>query len=537
MRRLTTETAAALSTAPTLVSPASGATGVGALPTFEFSSLAGATSYQIYYHTAQSQFGGRSFGGRYAEQLGQPTISAQTTNGLTAESATTYFWRVRASNSSGSGPWSGWESFVFSGAAAPGPVTITSPAYNAVAPRSPLVTWDAASNATSYDVEVADDASFATPLQQHSPTGTSVQLVGLAPGSYFARVRGRGPGGAGLWRVTAFTTRQAPSASARLDAGDPPPVNLADAGGIAVDFSSLSSQATVTAEQTSDVPPGGFGVSGSDLATAQFWTLSIDGGGAFTSDVCFPLADVRGPVSDPATLVVYHRIAQGAPWSALSTQLRPSGTPTQVCAVGVTSFSDFGVGAPLAALPVELTAFEAIRDADDVRLLWETASETANAGFAIEREAEGGIWTDIGWTDGQGTTLAQTRYTFVDRKLPRAPQSIRYRLRQVDLDGTTAYSSVVEVSAPLPTVLALESPYPNPARGSVAVRFSLPTSARVTITAHDALGRLVQTLVDADYETGHHTAALAADRLASGLYFVRLSSGDRQIVRRVTVVR
>ena len=44
-------------------------------------------------------------------------------------------------------------------------------------------------------------------------------------------------------------------------------------------------------------------------------------------------------------------------------------------------FLAFDVGNPL---PVELVAFTAARDGDAVRLAWETAAETNNAGFAVE---------------------------------------------------------------------------------------------------------------------------------------------------------
>jgi flagellar hook assembly protein FlgD len=59
---------------------------------------------------------------------------------------------------------------------------------------------------------------------------------------------------------------------------------------------------------------------------------------------------------------------------------------------------------------------------------------------------------------------------------------------------------------------------------------------------YDVLGRRVQVLVDERKEAGRHTVQWngqdASGRpLASGLYFVRLQAGDRQLTQRLTLVR
>ncbi len=99
-----------------------------------------------------------------------------------------------------------------------------------------------------------------------------------------------------------------------------------------------------------------------------------------------------------------------------------------------------------AVLPVELTAFEAQAVAGGARLTWTTASETGNAGFEVQHERAGG-WAAVGWTEGQGTTLETTRYAYPVTGL--APGAHRFRLRQVDLDGASELSSVVEVTVGL----------------------------------------------------------------------------------------
>ena len=186
-------------------------------------------------------------------------------------------------------------------------------------------------------------------------------------------------------------------------------------------------------------------------------------------------------------------------------------------------------------LPVELASFTATTSGEAVSLTWETASETNNAGFEVERAVGEGAFERIGFEPGAGTTSAPRTYRFTDGDLPFA-SALRYRLRQVDVDGAFEYSPEVEVAL-TPTRFALELGGANPFRTATTLRYALPEGGPVTLTVYDVLGRQVATLVDGEKAAGRHTATLDGRRLASGAYFVRLQSGDRVQTRRVMVVR
>jgi hypothetical protein len=186
-------------------------------------------------------------------------------------------------------------------------------------------------------------------------------------------------------------------------------------------------------------------------------------------------------------------------------------------------------------LPVELARFTATTSGEAVTLRWETASETNNAGFEVERAVGEGAFERIGFEPGAGTTSASRTYRFTDGDLPFA-SALRYRLRQVDVDGAFEYSPEVEVAL-TPTRFALELGGANPFRAATTLRYALPEGGPVTLTVYDVLGRRVATLVDGEKAAGRYTAILDGRRLASGAYFVRLQSGDRVQTRRVTVVR
>lgn len=95
------------------------------------------------------------------------------------------------------------------------------------------------------------------------------------------------------------------------------------------------------------------------------------------------------------------------------------------------------------AMPVHLAAFSARATGPAIQLQWCTVSETDNAGFYIERSSSGTQWEDIGFVDGNATTLQMREYTFIDEN-PISGLNY-YRLRQMDFDGTTEHSRVQAV--------------------------------------------------------------------------------------------
>jgi len=92
-------------------------------------------------------------------------------------------------------------------------------------------------------------------------------------------------------------------------------------------------------------------------------------------------------------------------------------------------------------LPVTLISFAVKAFASGTNLLsWETAQEKDNSHFAIESSANGREFKEIGSVKGTNSASV-SEYTFED-KAPVATNTY-YRLKQVDLDGTTTYSPVV----------------------------------------------------------------------------------------------
>jgi uncharacterized protein (DUF2141 family) len=171
-----------------------------------------------------------------------------------------------------------------------------------------------------------------------------------------------------------------------------------------------------------------------------------------------------------------------------------------------------------APLPVELLAFTATpASAATVRLTWATASEKNSARFEVERSLNGMTFITIGTVTAAGSSSTALTYGLLDDKLPAGVALLYYRLKQVDLDGTSSHSPVRSVS--LTAAAAGLALFPNPAHGGAATLSGAVAGAAVTV--YDALGRLVMTAT-AD-AAGTATLALPAG-LPAGVYVVRASS-------------
>jgi hypothetical protein len=95
--------------------------------------------------------------------------------------------------------------------------------------------------------------------------------------------------------------------------------------------------------------------------------------------------------------------------------------------------------------------------------------------------------------------------------------------------------ATMPVGAPAPHVLPAR---PNPFSDATDIAFELPAARHVTLRVYSATGRLVRTLVDAALPLGLHRAPWngrdeAGRVVASGIYFVKFSTGDAESTIRI----
>ena len=173
-------------------------------------------------------------------------------------------------------------------------------------------------------------------------------------------------------------------------------------------------------------------------------------------------------------------------------------------------------------LPVELSSFTALQDHDTVTLQWETASELNNAGFVVEHQApQSGLFQELGVVEGQGTTDMSQSYTYTVRGLTSGTH--RFRLKQIDFDGTFEYSPVIDVALRLTAPYYLSGAYPNPFNPQAVFSLAVSRDQQVAISLHDMLGRQVGSIYSGAMQADHERQfTINAADLASGTYFYRV---------------
>ncbi len=100
-------------------------------------------------------------------------------------------------------------------------------------------------------------------------------------------------------------------------------------------------------------------------------------------------------------------------------------------------------------------------------------------------------------------------------------------------------SPVQERGANLPESAALLQNYPNPFNPSTIIRYSIPVETYncTSLRVYDILGREVAVLVNERKPPGVYTVTFDGSRLASGVYFYTLTSGEFRETKRFTLLK
>ncbi|TXF91512.1 T9SS type A sorting domain-containing protein [Neolewinella aurantiaca] len=169
----------------------------------------------------------------------------------------------------------------------------------------------------------------------------------------------------------------------------------------------------------------------------------------------------------------------------------------------------------LTALPVDLLHFTARGGKDRVDLSWATTEEQNNAGFYVERRAEG----ETGFRE-LGFVAQGQEYTFADQEVLPGKTYV-YRLRQTDTDGSYTCSRLV--SARTQDAEKGLSAWPNPVRNVLYVRAG--TTAE-TASLYDVKGRVVRKIA-----LNNGFAEVDVITLKQGVYFLRVGDLVDKIIR------
>lgn len=177
--------------------------------------------------------------------------------------------------------------------------------------------------------------------------------------------------------------------------------------------------------------------------------------------------------------------------------------------------TEYILGSSGFGLPVTLLNFRVQKlNATTAKLIWQTATEFNNKGFEIQRSFDGNYFTGIGFVNGSGNSGALKEYSTTD--VPGKTGRVYYRLRQIDFEGKSEFSSVVSVLFDKQGIIKL---YPNPAQQQVTIE-GVNYYDRIQLL--EATGKLVKDISN----DKRYLLNINLTGLKSGLYIIRLINGS-----------
>ncbi|MFN3875607.1 MAG: hypothetical protein ACK4L7_06815, partial [Flavobacteriales bacterium] len=221
-----------------------------------------------------------------------------------------------------------------------------------------------------------------------------------------------------------------------------------------------------------------------DATVDRFWQVDVTG--APLAHLTFSYAASELPIApwNDAFSMRAQRWNSAIPmWED---QLESGGaSPFQATANNVSAFGPFTLTPVLSPLPVELLDFTAVAKEDAVLLEWATASEHGSDHFIVLRSADGQRFEEAARLPATGNSAAVQRYWAIDAD--PLPGLSFYQLKQVDSDGSAAFSDVVAVRR---AVAAAAQVFPIPAADRLSVVLA-DGEASGTAVLHDGAGRAV----------------------------------------------
>jgi hypothetical protein len=238
------------------------------------------------------------------------------------------------------------------------------------------------------------------------------------------------------------------------------------------------------------------------VATDLRLLIDIDGDGLFSDETVGTGGIVSGATSLGANVYEFANV------TALNNDVR---------------FTLASANTSTTPLPVKLVSFEAMPMKSQILLTWQTATETNNEYFDVQRSTNGTVWEDLVRVSGAGNSTTLLKYETAD-PLPYNGTSY-YRLKQVDYDGTFEYSPVKAVDFIYGNTL-----FPNPTTGIITLTSGDDVLELSNVSVISSFGRIVNDKVSVK-QLSTNQLQIDMSLLPAGIYLVR-TQGSSSLVHK-----
>ncbi len=161
-------------------------------------------------------------------------------------------------------------------------------------------------------------------------------------------------------------------------------------------------------------------------------------------------------------------------------------------------------------------------------------------GYVVKTDASGNkVWDQLyGSSNNEGFADVQLssggRYVLVGNTTSYSKDSDVYFLKIAEQGGVTGILPGIQT---VPESFELSQNYPNPFNSQTIIQYVLKSNSFVTLKIYDVLGREVATIIDGQQAAGIHVVHFDANKLATGIYYYRLSTAQFSRVRKMLLVK
>jgi uncharacterized protein len=188
--------------------------------------------------------------------------------------------------------------------------------------------------------------------------------------------------------------------------------------------------------------------------------------------------------------------------------------------LGITAFS------PTKMLSATFSEWSGQMNGQEIELSWITESENRLNHFIIERMTPTQKWETLGTVAAHGTTESESWYQFSDKN-PWLGTNM-YRLREVNFNGESTLSDVIQVGFFPKNAVNGGKIWPNPASRTLNIQLTDATDAPIEVHILNTLGvRKISQKIE-NVENGRFSVNV--ERLHAGAHFLQIRQGDRVLM-------
>lgn len=173
-------------------------------------------------------------------------------------------------------------------------------------------------------------------------------------------------------------------------------------------------------------------------------------------------------------------------------------------------------------LPLSFLNFNGVMKNSIALLTWTTSNEINNKGFNIQKSYDGGVFDNIGFVAAKSVGALQNNYSYSDSRVKNG--NIYYRLQQVDQDGKTSYSGILNIKNDGALSWRI---YPNPLESEAWMQLQLPKKSNVIIQIISQSGQVLLLCNKGLLTEGNYSIPLNISNSPKGVYLVKLIVDDK----------